>query len=650
MPIAQWPGRQALRDHGWAALGLLVLCGFHGWICWLAMGGWSGLRSEWPLLQADHGFHYSHAILSRGFLSDTGFSAGYDPSFMAGFPMSVISGTSTTLFNVAMLLGGTTHPAVVYKLTVWACLALTPCLVAWAGILFGLSLRGSAWSTLLFLLYFWTDFPVNYAGFGMVTFMLGVPTSLVAVALLARYLERGGWRRWLGAGLACSVTFFVHLTSSLVVGVAGLAAYGHAAIRARSRPPGFPLSRHCGFWSLPLLILPLNAFWWLPGYWLRATMGDTKITFAHPEPVTGRLLAIFWNEAAIEPILIGLGLMGLSLLSAARPIAASGLGGIIAAGFGWGYLAGAFRSLDGLQPGRQTYACYSGLCLAAGFGLGELLTWLQKARPGRFDRWVSLALVLALVRIFGPATASDWKSRIFAPIPFLSSLPPPSLVRLIDNLHRHVKPGERLLYEETGLGIPGLADPFAGRHFSPVLPSMTGVEVLGGPYLHTPVTTNFTQFGEGKLFGVTNWNRADFVRYARLYRPTAIACWTPKARAFCRDNPDLIQTLVADPEVLLGRVIGFEGATIRGQATVDASPNRLVVRDLVADPADGLVVLRYHLTPCLVADPPLSVEPIYLEQDPVPFIGLRPNQPGPVTIQLILPPKTGQSSGSKTGG
>ena len=43
--------------------------------------------------------------------------------------------------------------------------------------------------------------------------------------------------------------------------------------------------------------------------------------------------------------------------------------------------------------------------------------------------------------------------------------------------------------------------------------------MIGGPYLHASLTTNFTQFGEGKLFGEADWDRDQFVRYARLYRP-----------------------------------------------------------------------------------------------------------------------------------
>ncbi len=641
------------RERSWEDLGWLLvstgLLALHAFLIWSAMGGWGDLSSDWPLLQADHGFHYHHGIMSRSFLRESGFSAGYDPSFMAGFPMSVISGTSSTLSNVAIFLFGGAHPAIASKFSTLACVALAPVMVGWASVLFGAKPSGVAGSIAFYQVYFWTDFPKNYAGFGMVSFLLAIPLGLVAVASLCKYLEAGGWWRWVGAAAACSAVFFVHITSPMVVGPAGVTAYVLASFRSLVGKQAFPVSRQIGFWLLPVVILAANAFWTLPGFWLRSTLGGTDFVFAHPESVLGRLGEIFWKEAAVESVTIGVGLVGCLVLGSFRPVAGYGLAGFVAAGLGWGYLAGAFRGLDGLQPGRQTYAMYSGLCVAAGYAWGELSDWLRSARPGRLDRWVMVGFVLAGVRIFGPSIEPDIRFGVFGPVPFLSSRPHPQVVRLIANIKKHVKPGERLLFEETGFSSKGNEDPFSGRHFSPILPEATGVEVLGGPYLHTPVSANFTQFGEGKLFGDPDWGRDQFVRYARLYRPSAIACWSPKARAFCKANPDLVETLEDDGTLLLGRVVGFEGATIRGSAKVEAGANRLVVRDAVAD-ADGLVVLRYHAVPCLVAEPPTPIEPIFLEDDPVPFIGLRPDRSGPITLKVALPPTGGWFTSPGLGG
>jgi hypothetical protein len=205
---------------------------------------------------------------------------------------------------------------------------------------------------------------------------------------------------------------------------------------------------------------------------------------------------------------------------------------------------------------------------------------------------------------------------------------------VVDRVARYVKPGERLLYEEGGKDLPRIPDPYRRGRFSGLLPQRMGVELIGGPYLHAALTTNFTQFGEGRLVGRADWDRDFFVRYARLYRPSAILCWSPHARKFCRENPDLIRILEDDGILLLGRVEGFGGDTIRGQARVEASPGRLRVTGMVPD-LDGSVVLRYHFVPCLTTRPSVACEPEFQEEDPVPFIRLRP-PPGMSDVELRM--------------
>ena len=74
--------------------------------------------------------------------------------------------------------------------------------------------------------------------------------------------------------------------------------------------------------------------------------------------------------------------------------------------------------------------------------------------------------------------------RLWAGEPFLSSRPSPRLLWVVDRVKAHVKPGERLLYEEGGFDLPGVPDPFQRGRFSGLLPERTGVELIGGPYLH----------------------------------------------------------------------------------------------------------------------------------------------------------------------
>jgi hypothetical protein len=249
-----------------------------------------------------------------------------------------------------------------------------------------------------------------------------------------------------------------------------------------------------------------------------------------------------------------------------------------------------------------------------------------------------LAIGLALIglRLFAPALIESVRIRLGGPAPFLSSRPNARLRWIVERVRKTLKPGARLLYEEGGKSLPGFPDVFHGDRYSGLLPYLTGVEMLGGPFLHVMVKTNFTQFGEGRLFGEAGWGRDHFVRYARLYRPEAILCWSPYSRAFCRANPDLIEVLDDDGLLLFGRVKGFGGHAIVGAAEVAAEPGRLYVR--AATPGlDGTVVLRYHSVPCVRTRPPVGHDAVWLEQDPVPFIRLRPPI-GPVTIELGFPP------------
>jgi hypothetical protein len=258
----------------------------------------------------------------------------------------------------------------------------------------------------------------------------------------------------------------------------------------------------------------------------------------------------------------------------------------------------------------------------------------------RKSRAVSLLISLIALMAFGFVFYPDLKRsvdyRINPRDPFLSSRPPRRLTTITEWIKRTMKPGERLLYEEGGFDIPDAPDPFLGGRYSGLLPHSTGIEVLGGPYLHASLLTNFTQFGENTLFGKKRWGRDHFVRYATLYRPVAIACWSPWAKQFCRENPDLVEIGFDDGVLLLGRIRGFGGLVIQGKAEVQAVAGKLQVLPL-ASGVDGKIVLRYHSVPTLRSNHGESIEPVVMEDDPVPFIGLKESRV-PLNLRLDLSP------------
>ena len=83
-----------------------------------------------------------------------------------------------------------------------------------------------------------------------------------------------------------------------------------------------------------------------------------------------------------------------------------------------------------------------------------------------------------------------------------------------------------------------------------------------------------------------------------------------------------------------GRVEGFEGDFLEGSGRVEAEAGRFGCSDLTPG-LDGSVVLRYHSVPYLRARPAVAIEQEFREDDPVPFIRLRP-PPGTSDVELKL--------------
>lgn len=626
----RWSGPLAL-------LALVVGCLAHGGLIWRGMDGAEGINGPWPLWRDDHPLYFHSALVTREFLSQSGTTAGYDPSFMAGYPKSVVFPASSTLPELVVWAFGGDRPERAYKLYVLIASAIAPWLVAWACWIWGLRPEALAAAVWLYLAYVWTDFPINYVSLGMVPYFLAIPLSLVAAGAFGRFLESGGLGRWLLASLLCSGAFLVHLTAGMIVAPAGAFAYLCALRDDRNSRPTF--SRHLGVWLVPLVVLALNAFWWLPALWLSETKGASDFVFRHPEGVLTRLARISTNEAPIEPVLIALGLPGSAVLIRRNATMGWTLIGFVVSGFFWGYLAGGVRWLDFLQPGRHTYAFYSGLALAAGLGLSAFLRRLRPdegaPRAVRLDRWAWLAIILVGVRILGAPLADSVRARVGGE-PFLASRPPSRFFWILNRIKEHAEPGQRVLYEEEGFGQPGLPDPYRGGRFSGLIAGSAGVELIGGPYLHAALKTNFTQFGEGKLFGEADWDRKFFMRYARLYRPALMVCWTPHARRFCQSNSDLATVVDDDGTILVAKISGFEGDAVRGEAKVSATSGRLSVRGMVPD-LDGSIVLRYHHVPSLRAHPDVPVDAQFEEGDPVPFIRIRPPK-GVEEVELEMVP------------
>ena len=643
------------KRFAWLAWGLVVgLCLTHSIAIWVACGGWAQLSSAWPLAMHDHPLHFHSSTLAPAFFAQTGTNAGYDPYFMAGYPKSVIFPESSALYDTAAILTGGRWPAQTHKAVVFLATAAIPWLIAAACLSLRLGRGATLSAVLLFLIYAWSDgggagFPLNYALYGMTTYLLVVPLGMWFLGAFAAYLKSGGWWRWAGTTALGCLVFLTHATSLMVVVPAALVGCIAQFFIKLDGHVKAPINRHVSVVIMAAVVALANAFWWLPGLPLAAMRSASSHAFIHGEGPWVRLGRLVLAEPVAQAVLLSLGLVGLVLIAQRDRLAGTVLTAYAALGLAWGYLASAWPALDFLQPGRHTFVMYTALAIAGGAAIGDALGALR-ARSVGLAGLVALGAGLLMLRLFANEVADVGHARIVAH-PFLSSAPSIRLKWVLEQVRANLNPGDRLLYEESGTSLDGVPDPFEGGRFSGLLPHLTGVELLGGPYLQAAIKTNFTQFGQNRLFGKSDWDAAFFRDHAEMYRPNAILCWSPHAVAFCEAHPELVEILarsernlpVFDPAtqrfrlvtsvLIFGRVRGFEGKAIRGRATTIAQPGRIRVEDVVSDELDGLVVLGYHHVPRLRATPAVRIEAVKVKDDPVPFIGLR-GVDGPVELRM----------------
>jgi hypothetical protein len=176
----------------------------------------------------------------------------------------------------------------------------------------------------------------------------------------------------------------------------------------------------------------------------------------------------------------------------------------------------------------------------------------------------------------------------------------------------------RILFEDHGRGA---FDPFSGVNPSALLPLFAPGQYIGGPYLYTALKSNFTQCGDGNYFGhpVQSVDIATFERYATLYNIRWVVVWSRPMTRLARSNPDRFRPLAK-----LGYMEVFEltcesNWAVVGSARVVARPDRLEVSEAVTGTGETLV-LSYHWIPTLRSS--ATLRPVYLEDDPVPFIAV----------------------------
>ena len=212
---------------------------------------------------------------------------------------------------------------------------------------------------------------------------------------------------------------------------AGDGVRGRGGGGAAGGSSAFPVGRHVGFWAIPVVVLALNAFWWLPAIWLVSTKGGWDLAFDHPEPVLGRL----WQIVASERPTDRDGALGCGSGGRGRACAAPAGARPLASGHSWrpGFSGATWRGPSGRstpssQAGKRTPFTRGGARggIAARRGRRSAP---GRAGPGGSTDGMALGMVLVGLRLFGPALAESLEVRLRGP-PAVPLEPPHSPIPL----------------------------------------------------------------------------------------------------------------------------------------------------------------------------------------------------------------------------
>jgi hypothetical protein len=285
------------------------------------------------------------------------------------------------------------------------------------------------------------------------------------------------------------------------------------------------------------------------------------------------------------------------------------------------FLGYGLRATSWTEPYRFVVPATVALAFPAAIGLAEGPgRWMSAWR--RIWPWASPALALGLC-LWSPISPS---------LPIRSGLSGEAR-GLVALLRSRVDPERRLLLEDSAWELPesdwieNLSAPghrYFGTHLPSLLPELTGLELLNGAYVGAPFIRHQTvRFESRRLDGrpIGEWSAAELRVLFDRYAVGHVLVWSDEARAALRAQPGLLAPDGALEELSLFRVMGPSSRFALGSGRVRSSLERLELDEL--EPEKGRVVIRYHFDSRLRSEPPLTVERVPVEGDPIGFIGLR---------------------------
>jgi hypothetical protein len=598
-----------------------------------------GLYNPDPIIEQDWGLHFHHLRSLEALWQQDKLSWGYNPLFMAGYPSNTIQDLSIKLFEflaLALSLIALT-PIQWFKISAFIAMAAIPWLMYFsARNLFAREqIRNTAAvaAALLGTIYWWNSLPREMFFYGMIGYPTAAYATILGASLFYRIAQQQtSWRVHL-AWMLFAISILPLHVQSLIIFLPCIVALLIARPRLIQR---YLVLSTVGAATISLA---LNLVWIMPAFTHRIddvsqTIVEQLALFVSADPLTfvkdylapknyWSFRQSFW-EKGVRLMLLILGTTGtVKLLRRGdKNLGILLLTGLIGL-FMITYFSFLIPALQAWQPMRFKVPFDLFLAIATAYALADWL--MANSAASRFYSYIVPSLLLAasvtfLINLVH--TESQGKLR-------LRTLIRPEIAEIARWVQQNTPDEARVLFEESGDETGFVYD---GMYLSSFIPHWSGRALIGGPINLYNDRHHFAEFHSGRLLGrdIQGFTDDEIKRYFWLYNIGAVVAFHPASIKRLRSIPGLITLDRRLGPVYLMRVNQPLDWFVQGQGQIIAKINRLEVSSSGAKE----LILKYHWLDGLVSNPPATIIPVTIYDDPIPFIKVI-DPPGSFTLKIV---------------
>jgi len=581
------------------------------------------LFNKKPVLNVDFTSQYYWAHAAREFYDKDSRLWGYDPYFMAGYPLDFVFNSALPV-QIAGLLADDSDLSRVVKVCFVASLLLVPLTLYFALSQFGLEKGPALAATGLGVAYFWAGENSFLAHMGMISGAFMLHFFLVPAGLLWKFLHERSHRPFSLLVFIVPIAFTVHKTAFVLV--LPLAAIW--VLFYSRKLSGRELFMIAGIFGLAAIF---NLHWLYPfAKYFHLKIENPATTFFQSEgalQIIKDLAAIpgvhpHYGIPLIRLIILATGVLGIVRLARKeQDLMPPLLVGIAFLGI-LSYFGSYVEPLRHLQPYRYVTAYFYLWLPAAGFGLAAIYERSTAIKGGDIAAPLVFAVVLFLIVAFLPGFAR------FSQVAPLKTAMDKDSAELVNWVENNTDKSARLLIEDINEWNtrPGEKPLYGGARLVHLLPLLVERELVGGPLPNAFIKHHYAGFHDGKFLkrSIKHMTGPELDRAMGDYNIGWAIAWSTESRTRFRNYEAAVLMRSIGPFDCF-RIKREHSFFLQGSGKVTAEWNRIYLSEL--KPENGKVVLSYHFANGFRTDPRLVVEAYKTGSDPVGFISIEDPPP-----------------------